>query len=154
MNFRRRVDQCRSERGLVLDLRSRYKTRGNPDAEFATPVFEIQGLPHPSPEVSKELEFSKSRTSNASFMYKARVSRSKHGVYRTRVQRTCDLEFKVSQLALHQEVWKTRLLNAGASIRFQEKIKRSNFFNGQENRNSVRLSISWRQIVPTRGRIL
>ena len=71
MNFRRGVDQCRSERGLVLDLRPRYKTRGSPDAEFATPAFEIQGLPHPSLEVSKEREFSKSRTSNASFMYKA-----------------------------------------------------------------------------------
>jgi len=138
----------------VLDLRPRYKTRGSPDAEFATPAFEIQGLPHPSPEVSKELEFSKSRTSNASFIYKARVSRSKHRVYHTRVQRICDLEFKVSQLALHQEVRKTRLPNTGASIRFQEKIKRSNFFNGQENRNPVGLSISWRQMVPTWGKIL
>ena len=80
VNFRRGVDQCRSERGLVLDLRPRYKTQGNPDTEFATPAFEIQGLPYPSPEISKELEFSKSKTSNASFMYKARVSRSKHRV--------------------------------------------------------------------------
>ena len=140
-----------NRRGLVLDLRPRYKTRGNPDAEFATPAFEMQGSPHPSPD-SKELEFSKSRISKASFMYKARVSRSKHRVYHTHVQRICDLEFKVNQLALHQEVWKTRLSNTGTSIRFQEKIKRSNFFNGQENRNSVRLSILWRQIVPTRGK--
>jgi len=95
VNFRREVDQYRSERGMVLELRLRYKTRGSSDAEFVTPAFEIQGLPHPSPEVSKELEFSKSRTSNASFMYKARVSRSKHRVYHTHVQRICDLEFKV-----------------------------------------------------------
>ena len=44
-----------SERGLFLDLRPRCKTRGNSDAEFATPVFKMQGLPHPRPEVSKEL---------------------------------------------------------------------------------------------------
>jgi len=33
----------------------------------------------------------------------------------------------------------------GASVRLQEKIKRSNLFEGQENRNSAGLSISWRQ---------
>jgi len=148
VNFRRGVDQCRSERGLILDPRLRYKTRGSPNAEFATTAFEIQEFPQPSPEVSKELEFFKSRTSNASFMYKAHVSRSKYRVCHTRVQRTCDLELKVSQLTLHQEVWKTRLSNMSTSIRLQEKIKRLNFFNGQENGNSVGLSVSWRQMIP------
>ena len=104
MNFRRGVNQYKSERGLILDLRPRYKMRGNQDAEFVIPALEIQGLPHPSLEVSKELEFSKSRTSNASFMYKARVSKSKHRIYHTHVQSICDLEFKVSQLKLYEEV--------------------------------------------------
>ena len=57
VNFRRGVDQCISERDLVLNLRPRYKTRGSSDVEVATPAFEKQGLPHPCPEVSKELEF-------------------------------------------------------------------------------------------------
>jgi len=107
MNLRCRVNQCReygAERSLALDMHPRYKTRGNSDTEFATPAFEMQGLSHPSPEVSKELEFSKSRASNASVMYKACVSRSRYRIFHTRVRRTCDLQFKVSQLALHQEV--------------------------------------------------
>jgi len=76
MNSRRRVNQYGPERGLILDLRLRYKMRGNPNAEFATPAFEIQGLPHPRPEVSKELEFSKSRTPSASFIQAQNLSHS------------------------------------------------------------------------------
>jgi len=69
-------DAHRSERGLILDSRLKYETQSGPDAEVATPVFEKQGLPHPSPEALKELKFFKSRTSNANSIYKARVSRS------------------------------------------------------------------------------
>ena len=61
-------DAHRSERGLVLDPRPKYETQ---DAEVATPVFEKQGLPHPSPDASKELKLFKSRISNANSIYKA-----------------------------------------------------------------------------------
>ena len=42
----------------------------------------------------------------------------------------------------------------GVSIRSQEEIKRQSLFMDMEDEISERLSISWRQIVPTWGRIL
>ena len=103
MNFRRGF-QLRSECGLVLNPRLSYETGGTPDAEVATPAFKKQGLPRPSLEAPKELKFFKVKNLKCelymqSSRLKVQVQSSSH-----LHSKDFELEFKINQLALHQEV--------------------------------------------------
>ena len=70
-----------------------------------------------------DLKFSKSRTPNASFICKTRVSRPKYRVHHTRVWRTWDLDFEINELMFYQVMWTACLQSRGAWIsgkRFQK----------------------------------
>ena len=88
-------------------------------------------------------KFSKSKTPNASFTCKTRVSRLKCRVHHTRVWRTWDLDFEVNELMFYQVIWKARLQSRDAWIpgkRFQREIKRKSLFMDRDYKTFERPS--------------
>jgi len=87
----------------------------------ATPAFEKRELPHPSPRASKELKFFKSRTSNANFICKARVLRSRYSVHNTRIQRILSKNSRSINSRFIKKSKRCDFWITGASVRLSKK---------------------------------